>query len=855
MMFHHGTGYNQAKSEEYVKEGSFESREPRRVEQGSVYDLSQVRCEVVGVSDGAEKELVGNSPEQRNWRGIGIALLVILIVCALIVTAVILVTPKNEDEKVGINLQYSDLFDAKLQPKTFYAQWITDDTYVHRDDDGALVQVNVGTNTSHILMDNATFRRLNTEQFQVSDDLDYVLIGFDKQSINRYTHLTFYKIYNVTTGKITPVPGDEIGDPVALQHASWVPKSNKLLYIRDNDIYYHRDPYTTPNRITTTGVKGTVYNGIPDWLYEEEILDSGKAFWWSPQGTYLCYAMFDDTQVPLYEFPEYGGSNQINSENRKVRYPKAGDLRPNINPKVTLKIAKFKGNGQVHVELSPPPELTKEEYYFTSVSWASETEVIVIWMNRAQNLAIVSFCSPITGACEPRLRERETDGWVNLYKAPILQPNGKNYFLILPLNEGELGAFNHIAKIERKPVVGSSVHKAFITQGNFDDTEILKYDGKKEVLYYITTAGDPRKRRLYTVAANQYQPTPKCLSCIPGCDYASATFSPDSQYYFLNCHGPDVPTYYLRSTNSDLDVIVENNTLIKKTLDNMALPIKEYHQIDIGGGYKAWLQLNLPPLLKKEHVTQYPVLVSVYGGPGSQKVNDKFKLDWFSYLSSAHDVIHATLDGRGTGYRGTKYLRELWRKFGGPDVEDQLLVAKYLKTLHFVDQSKIGIMGWSYGGFVAGHAIGRGEGEYQCGIAVAPVTDFRYYDTAYTERYMGTPRGVDNFQGYERAKMMNHAKGFKSSKFLLVHGTADDNVHFQNSAQLMKSLVHEGISFDSQIYPDQNHNLNGGRTLTHLYQRMTHFLVDCYNTTKPVKVPPKDIPDERVARYLALSKL
>ncbi|XP_064646923.1 inactive dipeptidyl peptidase 10-like isoform X2 [Lineus longissimus] len=791
------------------------------------------------------EELVGNNAEERNWKGIGIALLVILIVCSLVVTAVILVTPTSDDVKVGEKFRYQDVFDAEFQPKSFSSKWIDKETLVYRNGQGALVALNVATNSSYELMDNTTFRQLDTDIYSVSADLQFVLVAHNVKKVNRHTKESLYKIYDRSNGKLLTLPLDKSSVNTPLQYASWAPTGRSLVYIEKNNIFYQVDPYKSANQLTFTGEEGVISNGVPDWLYEEEILLSDHALWWSPQGNLICYATFNDSKVPKYKYPYYGDTKDpVGGAFKSINYPKAGyigpDGSPAVNPTVTLHVVNVAPRSDnTGAELQPPEVITKTgDYYLTAVSWKDSTRLAVIWMNRAWNMSVISICNAGNRNCMVNHREMVKDkkGWVKLSPPPFFTPSGDKYFMVLPERDGSNGDYDHVAMVTATS--NDEGHRTYLSSGLWDVTEIVGYDPEKEYVYFIGTNGDPRKRHLMSVGT----PTsdrPRIMTCMTcnqtvGCEYVSASFSPDAKYYVLHCLGPDVPSYVVKNTKNSDEYVVEDNAGPRAKLDTMATPKIEYHQIKIGSGYTAWLKLAIPPDLNKAHVRKYPTILFMYNGPESQKCNDRFMLDWATYLSASQGVIYGVMDGRGTGYRGSRFLHEIHKKFGTVEVDDQIKAVEYLRTLSYVDKYNIGIWGPSYGGFVAAHIARRGTGMVKCAMAVAPVTDFRYYDTAYTEKYMGVPTREDNYIGYDNANLnkKEEAEGFKKTRLLLVHGTGDDNVHFENSAHLIKTLTAAGADFQTQIYPDERHSFYDEPAKTHLYRTMTNFMMDCFNSTK-----------------------
>ncbi|XP_061163916.1 dipeptidyl peptidase 4-like isoform X3 [Saccostrea echinata] len=790
----------------------------------------------VSISDLDTEELVGGTTQQRNWRGIAIALLVILIVCALIITAIILVTPDDdtkkgsEEERHKEKFTFDDFFGNDYKIHSFHPKWRDDDSFVYRNEEGSVLLYNCTSNVTTELLDNSTFRELNTGEYHISADQMFVLLPYEVQGIYRHSKKSKYKILELKTREIRDF--NPVGE--RYQYVSWSPKGHSVVFVHHNSIFYLANPWdqnATPVLIAEDPGTGEIFNGVPDWVYEEEIISSDNAIWWSPSGDKILYAVFNDSVVRPYYYPYYGSMEDAYGTNMKIYYPKPGYA----NPTFTLKIRMLGTSNQTFI-LKPPEDFKNKDHYFTTVTWINNDYVLISWLNRAQNKTILTICSAMDGKCKKNQEEESRGGWIDLYTSPRVSPKADWYYMIFPRQESELGSFKQVQMVEASVSNMNKLdpplaQKKFRTGGTSDVMQIVGLDADSEILYFIGVPnGDSRKRHLYSVSTritdNSMQAT--CITCDynPDCQYVSASFSHSAKYYVLGCLGPSVPFYVLKSTKSSIEITFENNDHLKQKLANKALPVAKYVEIPINDKEYMYAKMLLPPILDtKQHYT-YPLLLSVYGGPDSQKVTYKFQLGWEDFLVSSKNYIVAYTDGRGSSGRGQKWLHSIYKSLGTAEIDDTITAGRYLNDISYVESSKKAIWGWSYGGYTTASVIGRGNGLFECGISVAPVTDWHYYDSVYTERYMGMPH--DNVLGYKSSNVSQYAGNFKHIKYMLVHGTGDDNVHFQNSAQFIKALVEKDVFFRLQVYTDQQHGLRGGNTRKHLFESLEDFLGECF---------------------------
>nr|XP_054753411.1 inactive dipeptidyl peptidase 10-like isoform X2 [Lytechinus pictus] len=763
------------------------------------------------------EELVGGTAEKRNWRGIIISLLVILLICALIVVAIIIASP---DLRIYSKYTFEDIFDPQYQPTYYDAVWLTEDEYVLRNSTNNIVAVDVAANETTLLISNRTMDEEGIIRIWVHPDKQYILLSSDEQQLFRNSFEAVYKIYDVKKKSVikTLTPPSVTDGPVPLRYASWVPNSAGLIFIYKNNLYYQNAVNNDPVAVTTDGTEGEVFNGVPDWVYEEEILSDDDALYWNKDGSRLVFAQFNDTQVPKAWYPCY--ENKVYSEIKYVNYPKPGYP----NPTIKLLVMPVEDATNL-VQLQPPRQFQDQEYYYRSVVWKDRYQVAVTWWNRPQNVSVTTICQVDTGVCDLNYEQETPNGWIVQRGDIIFAEDGLSYFTILPEREGPRGSFYHIAQVTAES--GQRGQVTFLTQGIWEVTQIVGYNAERNLLFYLSTENGSINRTLYSLNIVTKERT--CLTCdvIEGCSYVSADFNDKATRYILQCYGPDVPQTFLNSIDSANFTVLVDNAGVKAALADKDFVVKTFHTVKSSdGNFDIQIELLIPRSMDDQR--RHPLLVDVYAGPGTQQVDAKYHQGWYSYLSSNHHVIIARIDGRGSAYNGQKLLYEIYKRLGTVEIEDQITATDYLlDTYRYLDWNKTAIWGWSYGGFAA--TLAATYGKFNCTMAVAPVTDWRFYDSVYTEKYMGLPKATDNLQAYKDSNISARASGLHNTKYLLVHGLADDNVHFQNSANLVKALVQEGVQHQVQYYTDENHALGDPMVQKDLYRVLTDFLVRSFD--------------------------
>uniref|UniRef100_A0A8C3JJM0 Dipeptidyl peptidase 4 n=1 Tax=Calidris pygmaea TaxID=425635 RepID=A0A8C3JJM0_9CHAR len=541
-------------------------------------------------------------------------------------------------------------------------------------------------------------------------------------------------------------------------------------FVWNNNVYIKASPTASFLNITENGEENKIFNGIPDWVYEEEMFGTHSALWWSPNGDFVAYATFDDTEVPVIEYSFYSEDTLQYPKTIRIPYPKAGAT----NPTVRFFIVDTRSLPDFHsVEISPPAVLKSEDHYLSVVTWVTDERICLQWLRRIQNFSVLTVCDfeNATGnwSCpqEKQFTEESRTGWIGRFQpsVPHFAPDNATYYKVYSNGEG----YKHIHRIRHSEV-------------------------RNEVVLLESSPNST-----------------KCVSCDLNkdrCRYYSVSFSKDAQYYQLDCGGEYI---YL-----------ENNTELENSLKDIQMPSKIIESIHVD----LWYQMILPPHFDSSK--KYPLLLDVYAGPCSQKVDYSFRISWATYLASTEQIIVASFDGRGSGYQGDEIMHAINRRLGTYEVEDQIEAARKFSEMGFVDKDRIAIWGWSYGGYVTSMVLGSGSGVFKCGIAVAPVSRWQYYDSIYTERYMGLPVASDNLSNYNSSTVMARAEKFKEVEYLLIHGTADDNVHFQQAAQISKALVDAEVDFQAMWYTDKDHAISG-QAHKHIYTHMSHFIKQCFS--------------------------
>uniref|UniRef100_A0A452QCE9 A-type potassium channel modulatory protein DPP6 n=1 Tax=Ursus americanus TaxID=9643 RepID=A0A452QCE9_URSAM len=681
---------------------------------------------------------------------------------------------------------------------------LVDKEFIYREHKGSVILRNVETNISTVLIEGKKIESLRAIRYEISPDKEYALFSYNVEPIYQHSYTGYYVLSKIPHGDPQSLDPPEVSN-AKLQYAGWGPKGQQLIFIFENNIYYCAHVGKQAIRVVSTGKEGVIYNGLSDWLYEEEILKTHIAHWWSPDGTRLAYATINDSRVPIMELPTYTGS--IYPTVKPYHYPKVGERRQ-------------------WNECVPCPE-----YYITMVKWATSTKVAVNWLSRAQNVSILTLCDATTGVCTKK-HEDESEAWLHRQnEEPVFSKDGRKFFFVRAIPQGGQGKFYHITVSSSQPN-SSNDNIQSITSGDWDVTKILSYDEKRNKMLGVCTlsAGLTARCLCSSSASTVGTFNRQCLSCdlVENCTYFSASFSHSADFFLLKCEGPGVPTVTVHNTTDKKKIFdLETNEHVQKAVQDRQMPKVEYRKIEVD-------DYNLPvQILKPATFTDtahYPLLLVVDGTPGSQSVAEKFEVTWETVLVSSHGAVVVKCDGRGSGFQGTKLLHEVGRRLGSLEEKDQMEAVRMMLKEQYVDKTRVAVFGKDYGGYLSTYILpakGENQGQvFTCGSALSPITDFKLYASAFSERYLGL-HGLDN-RAYEMTKVAPRVSGLEDQQFLIIHATADEKIHFQHTAELITQLIKGKANYSLQIYPDESHYFHSASLHQHLYRSIINFFVECF---------------------------
>uniref|UniRef100_A0A671VCZ5 Inactive dipeptidyl peptidase 10-like n=1 Tax=Sparus aurata TaxID=8175 RepID=A0A671VCZ5_SPAAU len=743
-----------------------------------------------------ELDLGSSDGPPRNWKGIGIAMVVILAVMSLVILSVILLTPDESHLLLRSHLTMEDLESEEFKVHDPCVAWLNENEVAVRSREGHVLSFSLNSNLTTALLDNSSLD-LTATKFQVSADKRFVLLAYNIRPVFSQSFTASYAIYTVANGDLQELNPPE-NEKAALQYASWGPQGNQLAYVFDGDIYYKPSVTGKPLRLTTTEELNVV-NGLSDWTYEEEVLLTYVAHWWSMDGARLAYLTVNNSATPVMEIPHFLGG--LYPSNVVFPYPKAGSSIPSVS----LFVVNLYGPAHT-LEMMPPDSLRARDSYISMVTWISSTRLAVRWLNRAQNQSVLCVCEATTGACSEKHKMTMDIMQNQRQDEPLFSADGSVFYTILPAKQGARGEFHHIAGLSAQPAI-PSVPPRFLTSGSWDVTSLCALDEKAGKIFFLSTEESRQSRHLYSVDLDGVFQR-QCISCnlIDGCRFFKAVFSPNQTHFTLYCLGY---------------VVLEDNSPLSKALEDKRLPETLFRTLP-AENHDLHLKLSLP---QGYEANLHPLLIIVDGVPGSQSVTEEFALDWPQVLSGTHNVALAWVDGRSGVGRGQKTTAVDSRKLGSLRVKDYLGVVQLLMQLPYIDDRRMVLYGKAFGGYLALKMLATTDKLFQCTAAVAPITDFRLYSAAFSERYLGLPAKEEH--AYSTASLLEEVNKLKDENFLILHGTADARVHFQHSAELLSRLVKVEANYSLQLYPDEGHVLRDPRSIQHFQRTVVNYLQTC----------------------------
>jgi len=631
------------------------------------------------------------------------------------------------------------------------------------------------------------------DDYSFSEDEKYIMLATNMERIYRHSFTAEYFIYdrdNNTLKKLSAGADQQL--------AAISPDNKHVAFVRDNNIFVVDLKSGIESQVTTDGERNAIINGAPDWVYEEEF-GFADGFKWSPDGKRLAYYRSDESEVKQFSMTMFG---ELYPEEYTFKYPKAGEK----NSDVSIHVYDMQNGQTVKMNIPDP-----EDSYIPRIKWTNDPGVLsVTWLNRLQNTVRILHGDATSGSCKLVYEEKNKKYISEATDDMITYLPDNESFLLISEKDGYFHLYLYnFKKSEIKPV----------TEGPWDIASLVGVDTKRGKVYYTSYEDGPTEIQLYSVKLNGGGK--KKLSEKKGSN--SADFSKTFDYYILRHSSANTPPQYTLCNNKGQEIrILEDNARLKKAVVDYNFAPTEFIQVPTASG-----QLLNGYMIKPtdfDPSKKYPLFIYVYGGPESQNVVNRWNRSagWFQMLVQEGYIV-ACVDNRGTNGRGEEFRKSTYMELGKYETIDQVEAADYLGDLEYIDKDRIGMFGWSYGGFMTSLCLTKGNGLFKMGIAVAPVTNWRYYDTIYTERFMRTPQ--ENASGYDDNSPIHFASQLEG-KFLLIHGTADDNVHFQNSVDFVTALVEADKQFEMQFYPNKNHGIYGGNTTYHLYTRMTDFILE-----------------------------
>ncbi|KAI9326562.1 dipeptidyl peptidase IV N-terminal region-domain-containing protein [Zopfochytrium polystomum] len=818
---------------------------------------------------------------------------ILMLVLGVMLVVIILVAVSGQDNPVltkpkpiGTTVKkFTNLENALLYPSETSYDWVkgdADGTYVYREPNGNIMLAHVATKETRVLalasdIKDAAGNPISYIQFTVSSDLKFLMLETKHTKAWRHSYFSEIYLYDIagkTAFPLTKSPSkkneDEVGAGM-IGLSVWSPTGHNVAWVRDNDIYVTVDT-TSEIQLTVDG-SADIINGVSDWVYEEEVLASKTAMWFSADGSHLAYLKFNESAVPDFHLQRYfggGASGGVYPQEVIVKYPKAGKPNPTVTLHIATPSSSTKAARDAEVVFTNKEDVfPDEDRLIVEVKWVTKISLLMRMMNRVQDAQRVFLVEKTKGAngtwIATKVRDEKYDdeAWFTfLQPITVIPPSaavGRKDSSYIEIQDNADG-FSHIAYYSS---VSDAKPSVWLTSGHWEVTNVYAADPDKGVVYFASTEEGSTQRHLYSVhldGSTKTKLTPPKKpptwsgsvrtwntthrkakvdekstgvevqlsqedegigSVVGEVGFYDASFSPKLSYYLLSYKGPDVPFQQVVGVEDDYSAVVTRNEGVSKELRSYGMPRESFFTVPVDKGVEVNVKLLVP--YDFDVTKKYPMLVKVYGGPNSQTVRQVFELGFETGLIPEGYIV-LFVDPRGTGARGRKFRTIVSKKLGHYETLDTIEAVKQVVAKGFVDKNRVAIWGWSYGGYLTSKVIEADSGVFAAGMAVAPVTDWKLYDSIYTERYMKTPQL--NPSGYEESAVKN-MDGFKNAAFLLAHGTYDDNVHFQNSAQLVWQFTqHHVRTYRSQFFPDSDHSISAGGAFQELQALLREFLAE-----------------------------
>ncbi len=758
--------------------------------------------------------------------------------CLLLVLAVVPVTvPRAQNVATDApEITLEDIYaSATFQSRRFQGgQWADEGPiirHIERQQDGEvtnLVEYNLETDARTVLIDESTLyaedvdRQIAIEDYQYSADGTKVLIYTDSQQVWRYNTKGMYYIYDVEDETLTPLSDRDKGYQM---FAKFSPDGEHVGFVRKRNLFVVNLNTMEETRLTSSGSDGAIINGTSDWVYEEEFgLRDGWS--WSPDGDQIAFFQLDESETKAYTLTDLRQGQY--PDMTKFRYPKAGEK----NSEIHIGVIDISSGDRRFFETTTWNAGGDSLEYIPRMGWTPEIDgehaVWLFRLNRDQNHLDLIYGDPETMETQVVLEENAKSwievetGFSDLDVGKINYLEDGEHFVWISERDG----YRHLYLYQND---GQFVRQ--ISRGPWDVTDFHGIDEEQGYVYLTGTLESPLERHLYRVGlgaqsgGSETSADPVKITEAQG--WHSVNMSSDTRYYidtYSNAERP--PVVRLHASDGERLQVLEPNQVLRERVKEYRLPVPEFTTVPAADGTELNAYIIKPNDFDPDK--QYPLLMYAYGGPGSQTVMRSWggsRYLWHAYLARTHDILVASVDNRGTGGRGKEFKSTTYRRLGRIEAEDQIVAAQHLRNLPYVDEERVGMWGWSYGGYLTLMSMMYQEGPktFNLGAAVAPVTHWRLYDTIYTERYMSVPR--NNERGYKKGSPIHYADRLQAHQnLLIVHGDMDDNVHFQNSVRMINALQEANKQFEFMMYPGRDHGIYGGLTRLHLFRMITDFI-------------------------------